>query len=134
MRISTQIHVGQLRKMRYIFFSIWSRDPPPTLFCNRVGNAYQLSLSLFDPRQNFFNCSCISEGPMEQPSATTKPCQVPDCNLVPLFMVIFFFAMFFLFSCSAMNITATVRCAVKFITFKFKGKENAEEINVCLGW
>ncbi|KAK2176143.1 hypothetical protein NP493_680g01004 [Ridgeia piscesae] len=58
----------------------------------------------------FYNCSCI-ETPANwtAPAAQEKTCRAKPCNMLPVFLVGFFFAALLIFACNPMNISATVR-------------------------
>ncbi len=60
--------------------------------------------------QNYFHCACIpAPDDAYAPWATDELCPSPNCTLMPLWMAVFFVAMFLLFACSGMSISATVR-------------------------
>ena len=62
----------------------------------------------------FFNCSCINRylnsSDNELTQATKGPCNTSSCWFVVLFFFLFFLEVWLFFSCSTMNISATIRC------------------------
>ena len=66
---------------------------------------------LYDILQEYLECACVHGVNSSQVAARDGICSQEFCIALPIFIVLFFFTMLFIFMCEGMNITPVVRLA-----------------------